>query len=340
MPVMAQTVTVKTQIAIPTFNSAILKQLHVESAQPRIANEFVCTTVTYRLWSITPRLSYWEISEKGKVTKWFPGDGVKKPIMCNGRGLVLVTYISAHLTQPAEFETALPETFGRKDREKIQGSVGYSNRNTFLVEADGIVQQPGYYDRKNISNSFPEYTALDTRPKQLNANGTFTTHTVPRYKDLSSVVIPEGANLLVYFYRLKDGYGVKEQLMSSYWGPTFQCGFYCDPTPEQTFWMTNGYTKYYRIHNGEAAYTEVTSLPVFEYPYYFYGPEFVVHDNAVYGLIPPPNGVRLHKIDQDRYETRDGVVINEDNVNQTVRYSLFDKTLGKIVQRWQAVIQK
>lgn len=99
---------------------------------------------------------------------------------------------------------------------------------------DGIVQMPGLLTMQS------DGTAIgDSRPGTIEQNGSVTLHTLPWYRDLRT----NNQNVeRVTFYRLHDGYGVKETVRIE----------------GSAAYSTN----YYRIHDGESAFTQVDGLPI------------------------------------------------------------------------------
>ncbi len=336
MPALAATeplILSKRQVPVPTFPVSILKQYRAENARPHIIEERVCEMVTYRKWKITEQLSYWEIGDRGRTTKWLPGDS-KELAGCAGRSAILAGSQTPRFETYSYYEIAPPESFSRKNRPTVMSTYGYTSLNNNVTEADGIAQRPGFYSRSNARQ------AADTRPTVLRSNGVIQMYSPPHYKDLSTVDVPSGAELIVKFYRLKDGYGIEETLTSSYRGPTFQCGVNCDPTPEQLRWYAEGYTRYFRIRDGEKAYSEVLNLPIVEYTPFNWSAFYVFQDGVYTYSNQNSFGLRLHKIDPMRYEVNEGTVVQETPTTRTVRYSLVDSGTDRTVQRWEAVIQK
>jgi hypothetical protein len=160
-------------------------------------------------------------------------------------------------------------------------------------------------------------------------------HTLPWYKALAQTEVPEGAVLDATFYRLPDGYAVKEVFRSDRFCPSGNCS---PATPAQAYWESNPLTMYYVIRNGEAAYQTAAYLSLNQSPG-LWRPFEGINDGWYVRI--GEAGVRLHRIDphSNAYAT-DATVLREDANSMTVRYSLARGQTPVPFERWEAVIQK
>lgn len=331
----------KQRIATPTFPASLLRQYKAESAKPIIERELACEKgVTYRDWKVSEKLRFLEIAVSGKTSKFYPGWG--KLETCTGRAALVYLSSTGHPGTWSSHTLITPEKPDARKQDIVQEYRGVGTPGRVLAKADQILQLPGkYYLRPAGERSYG-----DSRPLVLKENGTLETVTPPHYKDFSTMPPAAAGSLYeIDFYKLKDGFGVREEQRSSWYGPTWQCGIPCSPTPEQEAWEWQPITKYYRMRQGETSYREVDSLPIEEYGITFPIASFNEHDAGVYFNYNDYQnnrlvGYRVHAIDTDTLGVREGVVVSQTDERITFRYSLYSKSTGQTLQRWEGTIQK
>ncbi|MCC7522626.1 hypothetical protein IT407_02410 [Candidatus Uhrbacteria bacterium] len=330
----------KQRINIPAFPSSILKQYKAETARPEIERELTCSqTVTYRDWKVSESLHFREISILGRTSKFYPQFGTIEA--CAGRAALVLMGSYGHPGLTRTYVAITPERPDPRRQMSIQEYFGVGTPFKRITRVDGILQAAGRHELA-VPGHFSGGNSTITIVKE---NGDIETILPPHYKDFTTIPQPEAGSIYeILFFKLRDGYGVQEKLRSSWYGRPWQCGPPCEQTPEQEYWATHEVTKYYRIRNGEKEYQEVASLPIEESGLTFPIVSFNEHDQGIYinyndyqnnRLV----GYRIHAIDTSIYGVKEGAVISQSNEQITFRYSLYLKSTGQTVQRWEATIQ-
>ena len=332
MPTLAATTILsKKQLAVPRIDWRVLPSA-IRNLPQDIRGEMDCGDTSYRVWTIdvpTPdpqSSSGYAVFEarRGSIVKWktLPGGWAASPtgsggynfFRCGDDGVYLVPYLS--FTDPA---TWAQPGIQRGYVSRSNGSY-YYEKSWEAITVDGIVQVPGTLTLTSTG------ILGDSRPATI-SKGRVINHTLPWYRDLNAVPRNQtGITLKADFFRLRDGYGVRET--------EYLCS-----TSEQ---CTEKGIKFYRIRNGESAYTQVETLP-FQHARLNYVSS---DDNGVtlkqwsdfrtigliHGLPAPLPG------EYSDYRVT-GAVVNENGLTVWVRY-LIENTKTQRRQYWEATVQR
>ena len=327
----------KKRLVSPTISTRVLTSIKQGwktkriFGQAMIANEISCGNVFYRLWSVpiregelmVERAFVYEAATRGK-TKWraetvpvsLMGDpqAAHRLITCAGDQVVNVrdSLWGQGNTGLSEQRLLSFSTFEKKSA----WSLSRKSRWSFWGRVDGLDQQVGVL-RKSPRGSVEGDSRIFFVER-----GELVSHRPPWYRDLAA---PELANvsLAVEFYRLSNGYGVREEITTQ--------------TEERQL-------KFYRIYDGEARYHEEEYIP-----YVSGNPGYYLEGDAsgvvLKGLTQP---IRVHGFSQicpaqsylncGEYTSWRGSVIRETSDKLYLRYQILVDQ--KKPQYWEAVVQK
>ncbi len=322
-----------------------------------LASEIDCQNTTYRTWIVgldTPALSrrvgylvnaytasvtVLEARQAGK-SKWKifdPKSGYYSAVVyCSSGNAVLINA----LRTPSAGYAGIKASFDTFDKADIWKNPAYPNMPAYSPEliVDGVKQFAGHLSLygTNSTPSTKPFPYGDSRVVVLGGPSEGL-HTLPWYRDLTNVDLKPGEAINVNYYRLSDGYGVAEIYTPPYDCSVSPCKY---GTP---------ITTYYRIHDGESAYSIVPSLPT-----------VTIINNETVGIYK--NGINVYasggyglwlsySIDLNIHGLSDAVLKNyslnelnrgsvawENAKQMVVRY--FVASSLSHVQYWQAVVQK
>jgi hypothetical protein len=346
MPAMAAPVVIsKKQIAQPIPNSILPTE--ARSKYQELSKTLVCGDTTYRTYRINisrpngpgPGNSSDLIvtsATRGASIKYHigsassggSGDGGHSeaslaPIACGENGVyVTQTQYSAIFGSDIALAFIPYASFGTASAWDKANRINRSSPAlSYPAVVDGIMQMPG------VLTVNANGMVGDSRPATIERNGSITLHTLPWYRDLRT----DTANVeRVNFYRLRDGYGVKETIRIE----------------GSAAYSTN----YYRIHDGESAYTKVDNLPItyeFDRPCMscFFNPSVARTAN---GVTLVKNGVEIaliHRLPTLPRGTEDPIYlipatrVVETATTYIVNYQIVN-TQTNTAQYWQTTIQK
>jgi hypothetical protein len=311
----------------------------VKVSETTLQNEKVCGGTDYREWiakldfrsalkkheSVYSNNSSYVAYETGFIlqavrngeTKWLALqlNGVRniELVGCSGQDIVVM-------------KEAVGSGYLQIPFEKINDPSWWKRPNTYPrsifaseVIVDGVPQRFGEIGKSVFNGKTTIYGSSSIAVAQ---GSNFKIENPPWYRDINSVNFTGDGNLRANFYRYHDGYGVEEEL----------CTRDVDTTTNTTITkvtMTN-----YRIHDGEAAYSIVPSLPT-PTNHYLYSNEagVVITGFDPHLLVLIHGGKNLNA-----QNTVWGTVVSETADTAVVRYT-FTPPGGRL-QYWEATIQK
>lgn len=350
----------KRRLDVPKVPASVLSQITKTKNTEfttSLSGERDCKDVIYRSWSVaaynpseqkiatviearTNTNVMWKVIVDEKDDTLIR---IRSLYSCRGRDLILndghLQLISSSKTLKPTFLRHIRYASFQDPREwtSAQRSIEYTN---YLLQSlailgggptlsiDGIDQVPGLLVVEN-----GQITG-DSRPITFDQKTSFHLHTLPRYRDLTTV--PQNETVLALFFRMSDGYLVAETITKEAvdWttnseGPRFE-----DPT-----------NTYYRIRNGEAHYTKV------EEPGSFFKSTAIQYSNGHTLFVT--NGPKLedvktilvHGLPKDpnhasslTHESK-GSILWETEAQVYMRYLITEKKTGK-QQYWEATVNK
>lgn len=365
----APTLVEKHQIPLPKMDAGILKSVSTReftySYQDFDRNYFTkkgknlpvsaalikdidCQDTTYRLWTIgldipaaSRRVGYLVSQVSGQVyvaesskagkSKWklleqkytYPWTDMT----CASGNSVLFAWLSSSGTY-----TGSKATYDTFSEASVWSTPRYPSLTFGYQEImmDGVRQMPGSLTVYGTQAPYGDsrVLVLDGPSEGL--------HTLPWYRDLTAANLKSTESIRATFYRLSDGYGVTEILTPVYYCTVSPCTY---PSP---------ITTYYRIHDGESAYSIVPSLPKATL---VNNARVSIHRSSINVYAPASTGIYdAYTIDLDihgltkealnsrAYDYNRGNVAWENAKQMVVRY--FVGTSASKLQYWQAVIQK
>lgn len=347
-PVFAATIEYKKQLVVPSIDEKVLP-VNARGLPHQLIEEVDCGDTTYRSWqvttfrSMTPQGSFGYLvfeARRGTAAKWHIERWSNSPsysrsvsfFHCDEDDDVYVMLYEASSRQGWSAFRVLKVGFDRFDQASVwdfnEGMqtparawyFGTSNRISPIL-MDGIVQIPG---RLSVQ---PENATIagDSRPQTIEPNGVLR-HSLPWYRDLNQAK-NEGKTIDAVFYRMHDGYAVKETV---YTCPSSSPSSACDET-----------ITLYRIHDGEARYSIVDSLPVGKLAGEGY--RIFMGESGVVLESPDHNKMLLHGLPNQSEAgpiyTVSGSMLAEDEARLYMRYLMTNIETGN-QQYWEAIIGK
>jgi hypothetical protein len=356
----APSVVFKKQLAVPKIDARILP-LGARNLNQELAQEFECGDTIYRYWIIPikqefPNRAGYDVFEarRGNTTKYkvsnysyglYYGRNYGY-IACASDGIYVIdSRYHPRGTYGQTWTIRVPFADFQNDRvwnfeTGVQRGYVDSSNGTYWynpayrpVLIDGILQLPGTLTLSGTLSNGTNGVSGDSRPATIESNGDIIRHTLPWYRNLNETPKkPVGITLKAEFYRLSDGYGVKETMLN------------CDGESASKDSCIEENVTFYRIRNGESAYTVVTSLPfqsLSRNSYVSQGSYGAtlsrMSDYKEYALIhrlPEIKDASGYSI----YSVR-GSVIAENDTTAYARYLITDSRNGAR-QYWEVTVQK
>jgi hypothetical protein len=318
--------------------------------KPELYKEFECSGTHYQSWfikldeaGISKRIGHqvfysglwetaYEATRDGKSVWYAPtysgDDYVSDVIDCSGNSLLVRLYKNHNFEMlKVNFDTLLrPAVWTDPLYVNVPSSNSYGE-----VTVDGVKQFPGYarvLPPKSgvLANVGESRLMVIGGPQEGIKQPTW-------YRDMAASDMGDNGFIESYFFRLSDGYLVKERLYHCQGSP-------CDAPTDTTTW--------YRTHDGDSTYT-VTNDPPKIIPQkilLFTKPGLALYDMAIgaHGFYGVGQGILVHGLplalynDQTLYYGSRQSMVQEVNDTYIVRY--FVALSKNTLQYWQAVIQK